>query len=121
VRKQFLSCHILACITATACIVASPHAQPADPLLPHLVQKDRRDALIVDGEPFLILGAQSNNSSAWPAILPKVWHVAGFIGKVAAAGKAVYPIPLLVNGSVRDPLNPGWPPVDVRGTSRVVV
>ncbi len=40
----------------------------------------------------------------------QVWHVATYIGKVAAAGKAIYPIPLYVNGSIRDPLNPGWPP-----------
>jgi hypothetical protein len=39
-----------------------------------------------------------------------VWHVARYIGKVAAAGKAVYPLPLYVNGSVRDPITPGWPP-----------
>ena len=30
-------------------------------------------ALMVDGAPFLVLGAQMNNSSAWPAMLPKVW------------------------------------------------
>jgi beta-galactosidase GanA len=29
--------------------------------------------LIVDGAPFLMLGAQVNNSSNWPAMLPKVW------------------------------------------------
>ncbi|HYC83839.1 MAG TPA: DUF5597 domain-containing protein [Chryseosolibacter sp.] len=40
----------------------------------------------------------------------QVWHVATYIGKVAAAGKAIYPLPLFVNGSIRDPLNPGWPP-----------
>lgn len=40
----------------------------------------------------------------------QVWHVASFIGKVAAAGKEIYPLPLYVNGSIRDPLNPGWPP-----------
>jgi hypothetical protein len=27
----------------------------------------------VDGAPFLMLGAQCHNSSAWPAMLPKVW------------------------------------------------
>jgi len=54
-------------------IVVSLHAQTTDPSLPHLIQKNGRYALIVDGEPFLILGAQCNNSSAWPAILPKVW------------------------------------------------
>ena len=48
-------------------------AQADDSMLPHLVQKDGRHALIVDGAPFLILGAQSNNSSAWPAMLPRVW------------------------------------------------
>ncbi len=41
--------------------------------LPHLVTQDGRHALIVDGAPFLILGAQCHNSSAWPAMLPKVW------------------------------------------------
>ncbi|HNY90151.1 MAG TPA: DUF5597 domain-containing protein, partial [bacterium] len=40
----------------------------------------------------------------------QVWHVATYIGQVAAAGKAVYPLPLYVNGSIRDPFNPGWPP-----------
>ncbi len=43
--------------------------------LPHLVSRDGRHALMVDGAPFLILGAQCHNSSAWPATLPKVWPV----------------------------------------------
>ena len=38
-----------------------------------MVQKDGRHALLVDGAPYLILGAQVNNSSAWPAVLPQVW------------------------------------------------
>ena len=54
-------------------IVVSLQAQTTDPSLPHLVHKNGRHALIVDGKPFLILGAQCNNSSAWPAMLPKVW------------------------------------------------
>jgi len=41
--------------------------------LPRIVQKDGRYALFVDGAPFLMLGAQVNNSSAWPEMLPKVW------------------------------------------------
>jgi beta-galactosidase GanA len=41
--------------------------------LPHLVTENGRHALIVDGAPFLMLGAQCHNSSAWPAMLPKVW------------------------------------------------
>src|SRR5215831_15969603 len=45
----------------------------ADRPLPRLVQKDGRHALLVDGAPYLILGAQVNNSSAWPAVMPQVW------------------------------------------------
>lgn len=41
--------------------------------LPHLETRDGRHALIVDGEPFLILGGQANNSSNYPAMLPEVW------------------------------------------------
>jgi hypothetical protein len=40
----------------------------------------------------------------------QVWHVARFIGQVAAAGKAAYPLPLYVNAALRDPVNPGHPP-----------
>ena len=41
--------------------------------MPRLVKKDGRYAFLVDGQPFLILGGQINNSSAWPASLPQVW------------------------------------------------
>ncbi len=40
---------------------------------PKLVQKDGRWALLVDGRPYLILGGQIHNSSAWPSQLPQVW------------------------------------------------
>ena len=40
---------------------------------PKIVSQHGRYALMVDGAPYLILGAQVNNSSAWPAMLPKVW------------------------------------------------
>jgi Domain of unknown function (DUF5597)/Glycosyl hydrolases family 35 len=40
---------------------------------PKLVQKDGRYALMVDGHPYLILGGQIHNSSAWPSELPQVW------------------------------------------------
>jgi hypothetical protein len=49
------------------------HAQSKDHPLPQIVEKDGRYALFVDGAPYLMLGAQINNSSAWPAMLPKVW------------------------------------------------
>src|SRR5690242_589816 len=41
--------------------------------LPRAVTKDGRTALFVDGAPWLMLGAQANNSSNYPAALPKVW------------------------------------------------
>jgi len=41
---------------------------------PKLVQKDGHYALMVDGRPYLILGGQIHNSSAWPIELPQVWE-----------------------------------------------
>lgn len=41
--------------------------------MPRLEKKDGRFAMIVEGKPFLILGAQINNSSSWPSTLPKIW------------------------------------------------
>ena len=41
--------------------------------MPHLEKKDGRFALMVEGKPFLMLGAQINNSSSWPSEMPKVW------------------------------------------------
>jgi Domain of unknown function (DUF5597)/Beta-galactosidase len=39
----------------------------------HITKKDGRFALMVDGQPYLMLGAQINNSSSWAASLPQVW------------------------------------------------
>ena len=47
---------------------------------PHLVTKNGRHALIVDGAPFFILGAQANNSSSYPAQMPMVWPAIKAIG-----------------------------------------
>jgi hypothetical protein len=47
----------------------APDAHP----LPRILRDNGRYALLVDGAPFLILGAQINNSSAWPSMLPSVW------------------------------------------------
>ena len=68
-RLAFASFALLASVALTGYV----SAQTAESALPRLVAKDGRHALIVDGAPFLILGAQSNNSSAWPATLPRVW------------------------------------------------
>ena len=50
-------------------------AAPIKPI-PSIVEKDGRYALLVDGQPYLMLGVQANNSSAWPEYLNKVWPAA---------------------------------------------
>ncbi len=54
-------------LAATAATAQTP--------LPRIVRQDNRYALFVDGAPYLMLGAQINNSSAWPMELPKVWPI----------------------------------------------
>jgi beta-galactosidase GanA len=44
--------------------------------MPAIVEKNGHFALMVDGEPYLMLGVQANNSSAWPDYLDKVWPAA---------------------------------------------
>src|SRR3974390_2980947 len=40
---------------------------------PKVVQKDGRFTLMVEGKPYLVLGGQIHNSSAWPSELAQVW------------------------------------------------
>src|SRR5436305_9908644 len=47
--------------------------------LPSLIEKNGRHALLVDGKPFFMLGAQVHNSSAWPAMMPAVWQSAAYM------------------------------------------
>ncbi|MFN8207242.1 MAG: DUF5597 domain-containing protein [Bacteroidales bacterium] len=44
---------------------------------PKIIEKEGRHALMVDGQPYLILGGQAHNSSAWPGMLPQVWDAIG--------------------------------------------
>src|ERR1039457_5669281 len=60
-------------VFAAASVAATLPAQVKERPLPRLVKKDARYALFVDDAPYLMLGAQTHNSSAWPAMLPKVW------------------------------------------------
>jgi beta-galactosidase GanA len=63
-----------ACAVLVAAVLGAPaYAQSLEKPLPRLVTKDGRHALLVDGAPFLVLGAQCHNSSAWPSMLPRVW------------------------------------------------
>ena len=42
--------------------------------MPQIIEKDGRHAFLVDGQPFFMLGGQAHNSSAWPGMMPQVWH-----------------------------------------------
>ena len=60
------------CITTSLLLFAALPLCAAAPL-PELVSKHGRHALMVDGAPYLILGAQTNNSSNYPDALKDVW------------------------------------------------
>jgi hypothetical protein len=63
IRKSLVL--FLFCLTAAALTFAAES--------PRFVQKDGRWALLVDGRPYLMLGGQLHNSSAWPSELPRVF------------------------------------------------
>ncbi|CAM4024462.1 DUF5597 domain-containing protein [Roseateles saccharophilus] len=56
---------------ALACVFTAQATTAAD--LPRLVERDGRHALLVDGKPFLMLGAQVHNSSNYAEALKSVW------------------------------------------------
>ena len=73
-----MSIATLFCLRLGRCITTSLLLFVALPLcaaapLPELVSKHGRHALMVDGAPYLILGAQTNNSSNYPDALKDVW------------------------------------------------
>lgn len=59
---------------ALACLLTAQAAVAGE--APRLVSRDGRHALLVDGKPFLILGAQAHNSSNYPGALKPVWEAA---------------------------------------------
>ncbi len=52
---------------------AAAHTFASAAEMPRIEHALGRHALIVDGKPYLVLGAQVNNSSNWPDVLPEVW------------------------------------------------
>lgn len=70
---------VIVAVFAVAVAGLAENAQVEKHPLPRIVQSNGRYALMVDGAPFLILGAQSHNSSDWPATLPKVWSAIEYL------------------------------------------
>jgi beta-galactosidase GanA len=57
-----------------AVVSITGYAQVKESPVPKIIEKNGRHALLVDGQPFLILGGQAHNSSAWPGMMPQVWQ-----------------------------------------------
>jgi beta-galactosidase GanA len=64
-RRASLMTATLLLILPVTCAVAQE--------VPHIENHDGRFAMVVDGKPFFMLGAQINNSSSWASTLPDVW------------------------------------------------
>ncbi|SDE91992.1 DUF5597 domain-containing protein [Terriglobus roseus] len=60
-------------MVAAVCCAFTFASQAQTSQAPHMEEHDGHHALFVDGAPYLVLGAQINNSSTWPSTLPKVW------------------------------------------------
>lgn len=57
-------------------LLAAPAAAQSGPQpVPHVESRGARHVFIVDGKPFLMLGAQVNNAANYPDMLPEVWPV----------------------------------------------
>jgi beta-galactosidase GanA len=67
-------------VLALWCMGAWAAAPASAPDIPRIATKAGRSALVVDGAPYLVLGAQVNNSSAWPEYLGKVWPAVAKLG-----------------------------------------
>ncbi len=58
---------------ALCSLAAVPGIAMAQQPLPRIDSANGKHVLMVDDKPFLVLGAQANNSSNYPAVLPQVW------------------------------------------------
>lgn len=67
--SSLLSSFVILTVVALASVVPLKAAEK-----PRLIEKDGRYSLLVDGQPYLILGGQIHNSSGWPSELPEVWE-----------------------------------------------
>ena len=65
---------VLAALTSTSVLAQNQAVQnQTSQALPRIEKQGDRYAMTVDGKPYLMLGAQINNSSSWASTLPEVW------------------------------------------------
>lgn len=70
----------LAALMVFAASAAQARQTTARQPIPRLVSKGGNFALMVDGKPFVILGAQVNNSSNYPVPLAEAWPAIAYVG-----------------------------------------
>ena len=72
--------HLFALLSfALPCLVHAQAPRAGAHPIPSIEEKDGRFALMVDGSPYLMLGFQANNSSAWPAYFDKVFPASAIL------------------------------------------
>src|SRR5687768_11291874 len=83
-------------LLALAASLAAAQAPDQPQPIPEIVSRGGRHALMVDGRPFLMLGAQVHNSSNYEAMLPLVWPTIRALGantvEVPIAWEQVEPV-----------------------------
>jgi beta-galactosidase GanA len=75
--RRRVVCALAAAVLVGGSLAAAGASEAGEP--PRLTEKGGRHALLVDGEPFLMLVAQANNSSNYAAALPQVWPAVEFL------------------------------------------
>ena len=85
--KEFLKVRILklhywihALVLGCSLVTFASAQEVKNASLPHIDRTGAHPALIVDGTPYLMLGAQMNNSSAFQATMPAVWSSMDALG-----------------------------------------
>jgi hypothetical protein len=73
-KNRYKKIRFVVLLLAVALIsVGKIYSQPGSGTIPKIIEKNGRHALLVDGQPFIMLGGQAHNSSGWPGMLPQVW------------------------------------------------
>jgi len=80
ITKAALLAVVATGLLLSGCKQQSTQASVKEAPVPAVVGKNGHYALMVDGAPFLILGAQANNSSNYPSALPQVWPALDQLG-----------------------------------------